>query len=63
VSIFPPVHDEAKVPKRDRPTREIDFTNGLEVCGFRAFDYFGDGTFYLLDAPGVSLLFACKMTS
>lgn len=26
----------------------------LEVAGYSAFDYFGDGSFYLLDVPGVS---------
>ena len=39
---------------RGRPTREIEFDNALDIGGFRAFDYFGDGSFYLLDAPGVS---------
>ncbi|KAJ5515148.1 hypothetical protein N7463_004700 [Penicillium fimorum] len=31
---------------------EISFENGLEIGGFRAHDYFGDGSFYLLDSPG-----------
>jgi glyoxylase-like metal-dependent hydrolase (beta-lactamase superfamily II) len=36
-----------------RPIREIQFSStGLKVGGFDAFDYFGDGSFYLLDAPG-----------
>lgn len=26
----------------------------LDVGGVRAHDYFGDGSFYLLDVPGVS---------
>lgn len=26
----------------------------MNVAGFPAFDYFGDGSFYLLDVPGVS---------
>lgn len=42
---------------RGRPTREIEFESdgeGLNIGGFAAFDYFGDGSFYLLDAPGVS---------
>jgi hypothetical protein len=35
--------------------REISFDESdLEIGGFRALDYFGDGSFYLLDAPGVS---------
>ena len=32
---------------------EVDFSNtSLEIGGFKAFDYFGDGSFYLLDSPG-----------
>ncbi|KAK2468907.1 hypothetical protein H9L39_19499 [Fusarium oxysporum f. sp. albedinis] len=31
---------------------EPEFT--LDVAGFPAYDYFGDGSFYLLDVPGVS---------
>jgi hypothetical protein len=29
----------------------------LKIGGFRALDFYGDGSFYLLDAPGVSTLF------
>lgn len=39
-----------------RNLREIDFeseTNGLVIGGFRAIDYFNDGSFYLLETPGV----------
>lgn len=35
--------------------REIDFAGGPEIGGFRAMDFFGDGSFYLLDSPGVSM--------
>lgn len=39
-----------------REVREINFTAGvpgtLTIGRFRAFDYFGDGSFYLLDVPG-----------
>ncbi|KAM5476938.1 hypothetical protein MauCBS54593_000209 [Microsporum audouinii] len=31
---------------------EISFDDGLEIGRFRAMDFFGDGSFYLLDAPG-----------
>ncbi|KAJ5385600.1 hypothetical protein N7517_003511 [Penicillium concentricum] len=31
---------------------EMSFENGLEIGGFRAHDYFGDGSLYLLDSPG-----------
>lgn len=26
----------------------------IEIGGFKAHDYFGDGSFYLLNVPGVS---------
>lgn len=32
---------------------EDQFTS--EIGGMRAYDYFGDGSFYLLSAPGVSI--------
>ncbi|PWY89926.1 hypothetical protein BO70DRAFT_368555 [Aspergillus heteromorphus CBS 117.55] len=36
-----------------RVVREISFDGtSMKVGGFDAFDYFGDGSFYLLDAPG-----------
>lgn len=39
-----------------RVVHEIDFAaQPLRVGGFDAFDYFGDGSFYLLNAPGHSL--------
>ena len=40
---------------RGRNVREIDFQSdghGLKIGRFNAFDFFGDGSFYLLDAPG-----------
>ncbi|KAK7949534.1 hypothetical protein PG988_016173 [Apiospora saccharicola] len=40
----------------DRTLREINFEPGptanLQIGGFRAHDFFGDGSFYLLDTPG-----------
>jgi glyoxylase-like metal-dependent hydrolase (beta-lactamase superfamily II) len=35
-----------------REVREISFESDLRIGRFDAFDYFGDGSFYLLDAPG-----------
>ncbi|KAI1352969.1 beta-lactamase-like protein [Xylaria sp. FL0043] len=36
-----------------REVDEIDFSSSsLKIGGFAAIDYFGDGSFYLLDAPG-----------
>lgn len=40
-----------------RTVRQINFdedASGLTIGGFRALDYFGDGSFYLLETPGVS---------
>lgn len=39
-----------------RQVREVEFTDSdLQIGRFKAFDYFGDGSFYLLDAPGHAL--------
>lgn len=37
-----------------RVLREISFdtVDGLQIGDFNAFDYFGDGSFFLLDSPG-----------
>lgn len=32
--------------------REIGFTTGKKIGRFEAFDYFGDGSYYILNAPG-----------
>ncbi|KAJ9606672.1 hypothetical protein H2200_008680 [Cladophialophora chaetospira] len=39
---------------RGRSLREIDFKSAsdLQIGSFSAFDFFGDGSFYLLDTPG-----------
>jgi glyoxylase-like metal-dependent hydrolase (beta-lactamase superfamily II) len=41
-------------PFRGRELREIDFDQdiGLKAGQLKAFDFFGDGSFYLLDTPG-----------
>ncbi|KAF3910619.1 hypothetical protein ABW21_db0204352 [Orbilia brochopaga] len=37
----------------NRPVTELSFTaSPLTIGGLKALDYFGDGSFYLLDAPG-----------
>lgn len=35
-----------------RNIQEIEFDDSLKIGKFRAHDYFGDGSFYLLDVPG-----------
>ena len=45
-----------------RDLREISFEkegNGLKIGRFNAFDYFGDGSFYLLDTPGHTIGHMC----
>ncbi|KAF2463901.1 Metallo-hydrolase/oxidoreductase [Lindgomyces ingoldianus] len=47
----------------DRKLREIYFhgLNSLQVGRFPAFDYFGDGSFYLLDSPGHAIGHLCGL--
>ncbi|RFU25954.1 hypothetical protein B7463_g10384, partial [Scytalidium lignicola] len=51
-----PNHPNSPVPAdafANRELREIDFsTSALTIGGFRAVDFFLDGSFYLLDTPG-----------
>lgn len=44
-----------------RELREIAFDQGLKIGGFDAFDYFGDGSFYLLDSPGHAIGHMCGL--
>ena len=44
-----------------RELREIAFTQGLKIGRFDAFDYFGDGSFYLLDSPGHAVGHICGL--
>jgi hypothetical protein len=47
-----------------RETREISFEkegNGLKIGRFNALDYFGDGSFYLLDTPGHTVGHICGL--
>ncbi|KAL8785500.1 MAG: hypothetical protein Q9213_003326 [Squamulea squamosa] len=49
---------------RGRPVREIGFQNdnpGLYAGRFPAIDFFGDGSFYLLDAPGHAIGHICGL--
>lgn len=38
----------------DRELIELDFSSGLDIGGFPAIDFFDDGSFYILKAPGHS---------
>jgi glyoxylase-like metal-dependent hydrolase (beta-lactamase superfamily II) len=63
---FPTV-PESPVDERawqDRELREIDFeseSDGLRIGKFRAFDFYGDGSFYLLDTPGHAIGHLCAL--
>lgn len=47
---------------RGREVREIDFTaTSLRIGDFSAFDFFGDGSFYLLDCPGHAIGHMCGL--
>lgn len=56
--VFPgyPLNPNSIVPQDaydGREITELDFTiNSLEVGGYKAIDFFNDGSFYLLQAPG-----------
>lgn len=50
-----PENEKSDIHSHDfegRELREIDFDQGLKIGRFDAHDYFGDGSFYLLDTPG-----------
>lgn len=50
-----PVNANALTVQADfegREVREIAFANGFMIGGFQAHDFFGDGSFYLLNVPG-----------
>ncbi|KAL3484697.1 beta-lactamase-like protein [Aspergillus germanicus] len=50
-----PSKPDAPVRESDfagRTLHEIDFSNATTVGQFRALDYFGDGSFYIVDTPG-----------
>ncbi|KMQ47923.1 putative beta-lactamase [Trichophyton rubrum] len=59
MSLFPPttelINPDSFVLESDtagRVVREISFDNCPSIGRFRAMDYFDNGSFYLLDAPG-----------
>ncbi|KAH8895940.1 hypothetical protein GQ53DRAFT_854224 [Thozetella sp. PMI_491] len=62
-----PAHQDGMVLESDyegRTLREISFdqeSNVLDIGGFRAVDYFGDGSFYLLETPGHSIDHLCGL--
>ncbi|KAL8824158.1 MAG: hypothetical protein Q9170_008238, partial [Blastenia crenularia] len=59
-----PRNPNSPILQRDyysRHLREIDFKTDLQIGGYKAFDYFEDGSFYLLDAPGHAVGHMCAL--
>ncbi|KAJ9608747.1 hypothetical protein H2200_006518 [Cladophialophora chaetospira] len=63
-----PANPESPIRESDyagRTLREINFQEGqlgtLQIGRFPAFDYFGDGSFYLLDSPGHAVGHLCGL--
>ncbi|KAM3089399.1 hypothetical protein ACMFMG_000998 [Clarireedia jacksonii] len=59
-----PTNQESPILESDyegRELREIEFDQQLKIGRFNAFDYFGDGSFYLLDAPGHTVGHLCAL--
>ena len=59
-----PRHSEAGVLDSDvqgRVVREVSFDVGLKIGRFDALDFFGDASFYLLDAPGHATGHMCAL--
>lgn len=60
-----PANPDSTILEKDyagRELRELDFTTGdnkLTIGRFTALDYFGDGSFYFLDAPGHAVGHIC----
>lgn len=59
-----PTNPEAPIQESDyegRELREVAFDGKAKIGNFGAFDYFGDGSFYLLDAPGHAVGHMCGL--
>lgn len=62
-----PANKESALLQHDfegRNVREVDITTegkGIKIGRFYAYDYFGDGSFYLLDTPGHSVGHMCGL--
>lgn len=60
-----PANPESSILESDLAGRELvelDFSReSVQIGGFRAIDYFGDGSFYLLDAPGHAVGHLCGL--
>jgi glyoxylase-like metal-dependent hydrolase (beta-lactamase superfamily II) len=61
VSLFHFLFGPYLISSSNREFREIAFTSTLQIGGFNAFDFFGDGSFYLLDTPGHAIGHMCGL--
>ncbi|KAK0122649.1 hypothetical protein ONS96_009687 [Cadophora gregata f. sp. sojae] len=59
-----PTNKDSPVLESDyegRELREVAFNQGIRIGRFSAFDYFGDGSFYILDSPGHAIGHICGL--
>lgn len=59
-----PANADSPIQESDyanRTLREITFEGNLKIGQFSAYDYFGDGSFYLLDSPGHAVGHLCGL--
>ncbi|KAF2439162.1 hypothetical protein P171DRAFT_436500 [Karstenula rhodostoma CBS 690.94] len=59
-----PIDKKGRILQSDldgRELREISFDHNLKMGEFDAFDYFGDGSFYLLNSPGHAIGHMCGL--
>jgi len=61
-----PANEHSAIQQSDYEGRELIQVNfeeegGLKIGQFNALDYFGDGSFYLLDAPGHTIGHLCGL--
>lgn len=59
-----PINEESQLLETDwegRELVELEFKSGLRLGRFRAVDYFNDGSFYILDAPGHAVGHICAL--
>ncbi|KAL9612333.1 MAG: hypothetical protein Q9167_003066 [Letrouitia subvulpina] len=59
-----PANPDSPIRESDyegRNLREISFATDLQMGGCRAFDFFGDGSLYLLDTPGHAIGHMCAL--
>lgn len=51
------------ISSRGRPFWELDFSSSRTIGGLKAYDFWGDGSLYILDTPGVCAAIVCQAAS